>query len=367
MSDPDGSTPELLHDGEIARYGFEHARDILLVICATTGRIVDANRAAVAEYQYTRDELLAHTIFEIRAADPEPVPAQMKQARAHGILFESVHQRRDGSTFPVEVSSRGHEIGGRPMLLSVVRDISERRRTEAERELMIETTRRALALRDDFLAIASHELRSPVTNVSLKLQHGLRLLERAGVAPAVSAATREALDETTRLAALITTLLDARVVESGISLSLAPTDLARVVRNVAVQLREHAVLAGSALHVEVPPVSGMWDPMRLEQVFANILSNAIKYGRGRDVHVIGTSSTAHAIVEIRDEGLGIANEDTARVFEKFARAVPPAYGGFGLGLYISRQLVEAHNGRITVDSRPGQGTTFRVELPITSC
>jgi two-component system, LuxR family, sensor kinase FixL len=357
-------TPVASHDPEIARLGFEYARDILLVIDAQTGQILDANLTALATYRYTRDELLGRTIFDLRAADLTPVAEQMRRADSEGILFESLHQRSDGSTLPVEVSSRGHTIAGRRVLLSVVRDISARRHQEAERELMIDTTRRALALRDEFLAIASHELRSPVTNVSLKLQHIVRQLERAGAEPGLATATREALGETTRLATLISALLDAQSVAAGVTLARAPLDLAELVRDVAVQLRERAEVAGSKLEIDVPAMVGMWDRMRLEQVFVNLLTNALKYGQGRPIEVRGELLGERAVVAVRDHGIGIAAEDVGRVFEKFARAVPSEYGGFGLGLYIARQLVEAHRGQIGVASVPGEGTTFRVELPV---
>ena len=358
----DEDRPQLTQTSEIARVGFEHARDVLLVICAETGQIVDANLAAQAAYQYTRDELLRLTIFEIRQADPAQVPAQMQAANTHGILFESVHRRKDGSTFPVEVSSRGHTIAGRRFLLSVVRDITARRRQEAERELMMETTRRALAMRDEFLAIASHELRTPLTSASLKLQHLVRTIERAGE-PALSVPAREALVEIDRLAALITKLLDVHALERGIALTLAPTDLAAVVRGVVVQLRERAQQVGSEIVVDVPAVCGQWDALRLEQVFANLLTNALKYGQGRPIYVTGELGDGRTIVEVCDHGIGIARADSTRVFEKFERALPSEYGGFGLGLYIVRQLVEAHGGKVTLESA-GRRTTFRVELPL---
>ena len=361
MSEEERPLSQLLHS-EIARVGFEHARDILLVICAKTGQIVDANLAAVAAYQYSREELLQRTIFEIREADPVQVPAQMQAANTHGILFESVHRRRDGTTFPVEVSSRGHTIANGRILLSVIRDITVRRQQEADRELMIDTTRRALAMRDEFLAIASHELRTPLTSASLKLQQLVRTLDRTESSMAVPA--REALVEIDRLAALITKLLDVRTLETGVALSLAPTDLGAVVHGVVVQLRERAQQVGSEIVVDIAPVSGQWDALRLEQVFANLLTNALKYGQGRPVYVTGKRGEGRTIVEVSDHGIGIDTADSARVFEKFERALPSEYGGFGLGLYIARELVEAHGGRITLDSAGGRGSTFRVELPL---
>lgn len=343
---------------------FEHARDILLVIDAATGRIIDANEAAELAYLYARDELLGITIFDLRAADPAPVTTQMQLANNEGILFQTLHQRHDGSKFPVEVNSRGHTIHDQRVLLSVIRDITDRVRFEAEREALIATTRRALELREDFLMIASHELRSPVTNVSLQLQQLIRLLERADSGPRLVATADQALAEVARLSNLISTLLDAQQTAGPLVLARGPVDLFVVVHEVATMLRRRAALAGSAMTIDLPSMVGDWDRLRLEQVFTNLVVNAIKYGRGKPITISGWRDEDHAYVVVRDHGIGVSAADTPRIFEKFERAVPPDYGGLGLGLYITRQLVEAHGGTITVESVFGEGSTFRVALPL---
>jgi len=354
------------HDDNLAAYLFEHARDIVLVLDADDGRVIDANAAAEHAYGYARAELLARTVFDLRGVEAGVVSQQMRIADAEGILFESVHQRRDGSRFPIEVSSRGATIGGRRLLLSVIRDITARKRLEAEREALVETTQRALALRDQFLVIASQELRAPVTNVSLQLQHLQRLVERGALDPqAVGTATTAALAEVSRLATLIGTLVDAQVVAGEIVLAREPVDLADLTREVVSRLRARPELGRSELVVEVPAVRGHWDRLRLDQVLTNLVLNALKYGCGRPVRVAATLQGPEVEVEVRDQGIGINPEDTARIFEKFERAVSPAYGGFGLGLYLARRLVEAHGGRICVDSRLGEGTAFRLTLPLT--
>jgi signal transduction histidine kinase len=112
------------------------------------------------------------------------------------------------------------------------------------------------------------------------------------------------------------------------------------------------------------PVVGRWDRARLEQVLANLISNALKFGQGRPavVSVVGTPSGA--VLSVADAGLGIASEDQQRIFEQFERATPARnYGGLGLGLWLTRAIVVEHGGQITVQSAPGQGARFRVELP----
>src|SRR5262249_57154911 len=135
----------------------------------------------------------------------------------------------------------------------------------------------------------SHELRTPVSNVSLKLQRIVQQLDRAGTDATLVAAAREAHGETMRLATLISALLDARSLTPDIALSRAPMDIADLVHDVAAQLRERAQIAGSQLVVAVPPITGSWDRLRLEQVFANLMTNALKDAQGPPAHRPGSA------------------------------------------------------------------------------
>lgn len=364
----------LLHTPEIAAHLFEHARDIVLVIDYASGHILAANLAATDAYQYTRAELCTKTIFDLRVDDPAPVATQMAHARSQGLLFETLHRRRDGSSFPVEVSSRGLVVDGEPreLLLSVIRDITVRKQLERDREQLVAATTHALAVRDEFLVVASHELRTPVTNISLQLQRLQRTLTREGIGTAATAiaavtavtAVTASLAEVRRLASLIDTLLDAQRTDSAIVLDRTDVDLAELMHSVAERLRPRAELAGSDLVVDVSQLRGHWDRLRLDQVLTNLVTNAIKYGRGRPIRMRGTPEEGLAAIEIADEGIGICDADRTRIFEKYERAVSPSYGGLGLGLYITRQLVEAHGGTIEVRPNGDEGSTFRVTLPL---
>lgn len=353
----------ITRDPAIEARFFEHARDILLVLDADTGRVIDANHAATQAYGYPHDELTTLTIHQLRA-DARDVAQQMAAANAgRGVLFETVHRRKDGSLFEVEVSSRAQPGGSRTLLLSVIRDITERRRLELERTALIETTGRTLALREEFLMVASHELRAPITNVSLQLQHLVRMIER-NQSDLLAGPARAALEEVLRLSTLMNTLIDAQHDGSGhIVLARTELDLADLVRAVADRMRARAVIVGSTIEVDVPPQRGRWDQLRLGQVFTNLFTNAIKYGRGGPISVAGVAAPTHVEVRVSDHGIGIESRDADRIFEKFERAVPANYGGLGLGLYITRQLIEAHGGTIHLDSTPGQGSTFSVVLP----
>ena len=303
-----------------------------------------------------------HLPLDLRIDDDPSVSDQMRVANTDGILFEAIHRRRDGSIFPVEVSSRGDLMSDRRFLFSIIRDITERKRFEADREELLSATQRALATRDDFLMIASHELRAPVTNVSLQLQQLARLLERGATAGDLRAIGDSALREAQRLSALMGALLDAQVAKGQLELALGEVELGNLVDDVVARLRPRAEQVGSSLVVDVAMIRGRWDRLRLDQVLTNLLLNAIKYGRGRPVHVRARTDGLLVHVEITDEGIGVTSENTLRIFDKFERAVPAHYGGLGLGLFIARQIVEAHEGRVEVESVPGVGSTFRVTL-----
>lgn len=353
-----------MDNGEIFAHVFEHARDIVLVIDAATGSLLDANQAAVLAYGYERAELLNLTIFDLRISEPPSVLEQMNVANARGLLFDTVHRRRDGSTFPVEVSSRGGEMDGRPYLFSIIRDVTERKRLEAERERTLADIQRALVLRDEFVMIASHELLTPVTNISLQLQHLTRQLDRGAERDDVQALGAAALREAHRLAGLIDALLIAAIAKGELALQRSDVDLREVLLDVAERMRVRAMESGSEIVVSVDqPVRGRWDRLRVDQVLTNLLVNAVKYGRGKAVHASARLDGDRAVLEVTDEGFGIQTKDAERIFDKFERALPVNYGGLGLGLFIARQIVSAHHGSIELESTVGVGTTFRVSLP----
>ena len=169
-----------------------------------------------------------------------------------------------------------------------------------------------------------------------------------------------------RLASLVSTLLDvSRIATRRISLELSEVDLTLAVREALERLREVFAQAGCDVTFQSwEPVVGRWDALRLDQVIINLLTNAAKYGQGQPITVSVEADQEQARLTVRDEGIGIAAEALPRLFGRFERAVSVRhYGGLGLGLYISRQIIEALGGRVSVDSRPGEGATFTVELP----
>jgi signal transduction histidine kinase len=165
----------------------------------------------------------------------------------------------------------------------------------------------------------------------------------------------------------VTSLLDVgRLAAGRLELEPGEVDLSALVREVLERLAEVFAQAGCSVQLEAEaPVRGEWDAQRLDQVLVNLLSNAAKYGAGRPVHVRVEQVEGRARISVRDEGIGIAPEALPRLFGRFERATSDRnYGGLGLGLYISRQLVEAMAGSVRVESRPQAGATFTVDLPL---
>jgi signal transduction histidine kinase len=230
--------------------------------------------------------------------------------------------------------------------------------------------RRAVAARDEFLSIASHELKTPLTPLQLQVQSLQRLTQRNAPTPIHGKLTTglEVMDkQVVRLTTLVNNLLDiSRITSQRLLLNLEEVDLRQLVQEVVVRFRQELLQAGCTLTVHAPdPVVGLWDRSRLDQVATNLLSNAMKYGAGKPIEISVEGTTDHGRLRVRDNGIGVAPEDQARIFDRFERAVSEHnYGGFGLGLWITRQIVECSGGTILVHSQPGAGATFVVELPL---
>jgi PAS domain S-box-containing protein len=230
----------------------------------------------------------------------------------------------------------------------------------------------AVQRRDEFLSVASHELRTPVTSVQLAIQALTRLNERSARAdepPHVAAMLQTAERQSRRLAQLVENLLDvSRIATGQLSMQLDRVDFAELVRDTALTLAVDAVQADCAIELDVEgPAIGNWDRVRLEQVIVNLLSNALKYGRGKPVRLSLRTDGGVARLRVEDHGIGIARAAQATIFDRFERAVSARhYGGFGLGLYIVKQIVTALGGSIGVASEPGAGAVFTVTLPLAS-
>jgi signal transduction histidine kinase len=232
------------------------------------------------------------------------------------------------------------------------------------------SVQQALQIRDDFISIAAHELRTPLSPLQLTLQSmqaSLRMQDAQRIQPpALLQRVDVAVRQTERLTTLINNLLDvSRLRAGGPELHLEEVDLSEVAHDAVHRCVDEAGRVGSRIEVIASvPVWGNWDRLRLEQMASNLLSNAIKYGGGHPIEVRVEAEGDRARLSVRDHGIGISLENQERIFRRFERAVPDRYTtGFGLGLWIVSELARALGGKVEVKSELGAGSTFSLVLP----
>jgi signal transduction histidine kinase len=224
----------------------------------------------------------------------------------------------------------------------------------------------AVRARDDFLSIASHELKTPLTSLGLNLQLMAKELER-GAEDKAKERLAGALRQIDRVSRLMSTLLEVRrLSDERLRLRPEPLDLCELVRDVVDRMQAQTNAEGTPLvFTHCPSAHGTWDPLRLDQAVSNLVSNAVKYGQGKPVEVSVAPSPLGFCVGVKDHGVGIAAEDQGRLFQRFERARSArGFAGIGLGLYVTKEIVAAHGGEIRVHSAPGEGATFEVDLPV---
>lgn len=228
----------------------------------------------------------------------------------------------------------------------------------------------ALVMRDEFMSMVSHEMRTPLNTLYLETQLRKMQLERGNMAAFGPDQLQRMVARDDRqiqsIIRLIDDMLDVSRIRSG-KLSLRPgwVELSGLLRRVVQDLTPQAATAGTSITLDaVTPVSGWWDEFRIEQIVVNLLTNALRYGCQKPVQVTLTVEQDWARVDVRDCGAGIAPDKQDRIFEPYERGVgSDGPAGLGLGLYISRQLAEVHEGSLTLESKPGEGSVFSLTLP----
>jgi PAS domain S-box-containing protein len=242
----------------------------------------------------------------------------------------------------------------------------ERRRAEGAQA----RAESAVRVRDEFLTVASHELRTPLTTLGLQLDGLLRAMHEQPGHPDAQRWVRKAervREQADRLEQLIESMMDVFTLSrEPAHLSCVDVDLAEVVRSAVERFRPNSGHVNGVVELSAVSVVGHWDPKRLDQIATQLFSNAVKFGGGETVRVQVDAAEKSARLTVVDRGIGIAPEDRERIFGRFERATPHDYGGFGLGLWIVKELVSAMGGNVSVDSEPGRGSTFVVELPRSS-
>jgi PAS domain S-box-containing protein len=226
----------------------------------------------------------------------------------------------------------------------------------------------ALRVREEFLSIAAHELMTPMTGMSLAVKAAQRITAKPLTpesARSILERLRSIADQVDRLMRLASGLLDATRISTGrLTLDLQEVDLGEVV----IETVDHLVAAKGRHNIKVEAPSGVlgrWDRLRLGQVVSNLVSNALKYGEDRPIDIITDKDGRFGRLQVRDRGVGITAQDQERIFKKYVRGSSlQGQAGFGLGLWITRQIVNAMGGEILVESAPGMGSTFTVLLPL---
>ncbi|MFL5321357.1 MAG: sensor histidine kinase, partial [Myxococcaceae bacterium] len=212
---------------------------------------------------------------------------------------------------------------------------------------------------------ASHELRTPLTALQLQL-HGIKE-KAARVDAALADKVEKARRSTDRLAMLTEALLDvARISTGRLALNLSEFEMGAAVKDVVERLSESAQRSGTEISLDAQAgVKGCWDPLRVEQIVSNLISNAIKYAAGAKVEISVRGDDKEACIVVRDHGPGIPMNALPRIFERFERGHSMRhFGGLGLGLYVAQQITEAHGGRIRAENAEGGGAKFTVNLPL---
>ncbi len=344
-----------------------------MIVVDGSGQMLRVNGRVEQLFGYSREELAGKSVDMLLPASARRQHLAERAgymaeptARPMGAGRDLYGVRKDGTQIRVEIGLSPLLAGGQTLVIASIIDISERVRAEEERGRLTEELRAAIGARDDFLAIASHELRTPLAALALQLASLQRAVRGLGAETKVVGWADKAVRNAGRLARLIDDLLDVSRIQAGkLQLHLEELDLADLVREVADRMAEEARLAGCALVVHLATgATERWDKLRVEQVLANLISNAIKYGAGKPIEVRTAVTADGARITVRDQGIGIGRDDLTRIFGRFERAsAARTFRGLGLGLYITREIVEAHGGRIAAESAPGEGATFTVELP----
>ncbi|MGK3983084.1 AAA family ATPase [Sorangium sp. So ce136] len=308
---------------------------------------------------------------EPEIGDPGAMPL-MGQLSVHAYLRVPIRARdRCLGVMLLLATSPQRRYG--PADLALAEELGRRVALALDNARLYTIAQEAIGRRDEFLMIASHELKTPLTSLQMQIQMVERVLRRdpaANLTPARADTVLQVVNrQIARLGHLMNELLDVSRLHTGrLRLACEPVELSSLIREAVERMAPQLAAAGCRTELELEddePLVGHWDRSRLEQVVLNLMSNAMKYGMHQPVHVVVRRQADSALIVVRDHGIGIAERDQARIFDRFERAVSVRnFGGLGLGLYLVRSIVASHGGTVRVESKPNAGATFVVELPL---
>lgn len=308
---------------------------------------------------------------KVHPADVDNMQTLLSQAIKNGSVYELEYRIHPSPGVERWVMSRGrctYDLDSNipTRLTGVVFDITDSKMKE-------EALATALKSRDQFFKIASHELKTPLTCLQLHLKVRQWELNHkypdAFSAQNIESELQKLQEQVLRLTRIVDNILDeSKISEGRMNLQREDFDLNFMVSEVLDRFKGTAQSSAVDIHYSHSvALIGNWDRYRLEQVLLNLLINGIRYGNRKAIYVEVTKADNHAILIVRDQGIGIKSEDHDRVFERFERAISEnEVSGMGLGLYISRNIVRAHGGDIRLKSKLGEGSEFTVILPLKS-
>jgi PAS domain S-box-containing protein len=306
----------------------------------------------------------------VRRALGVDTPERFMALRARSYMCVPLKARGDTVGAITFVSVRPDRNYG-PVDLGLAEELARRAGLAMDNARLFREAQEALQARDEFLSMASHDLRSPLTSLRLQLQAVRKDLQPGRDAQRSTEKLTSRVEsmerQTERMLHMMDALLDITQMTAGrLELKRRKLDLVELVRGAVATLDEELRQSGVQVRVHADgPVEGSWDGLRLEQIVDNLLSNAMKYGKGQPVDLTVFSDGTTATLVVRDQGVGIAPEDQARLFERFERVrLNRNVTGYGVGLWIVRRVVEAHRGTISVESCLGEGSSFIVRLPL---
>ncbi len=365
---------ELRRSEERLRLMIAAVKDYAIFMLDPDGKVASWNEGAKRFKGYEAHEVIGQHFSkfymdsDIKRGHPE---FELKQAREEGKYEEEGWRvRKDGTKFWASVvitrvnDSQGKLLG----FVKVTRDLTEKKQAYENLEKRVQERTKdleiALKTRDEFLSIASHELKTPLTSLKLQLQLSRRRVEAD---PALSKSMDIGIKQVNSLNHLVDDLLDVSRIQTGVlTLTMEKFNVSELVEEILFRFEEHLKLAGCEVKKNLDPqLEGNWDRNRIEQILVNLVFNAIKYAPGKEITVTSRNENDHAIIEVADKGPGVEQSQIDMIFERFTRVGSPQnVGGLGLGLFITKKIVELHHGTIKVETSPGNGAKFIVCLPL---
>ncbi len=348
----------------------EAVKDYAIFMLDPSGRVVTWNAGAARIKGYDAREIIGHHFSEFYPTDDVRAGKCERElegaARDGRFEDEGWRIRKDGTRFwaNVVLTALRAENGELVGFAKVTRDLTERRRLELE-QLRLGKAEEAIRLRDEFLSLAAHELKTPLTVLQMQLDTLSDRMDQSG--QRVATKLQRAAQSSERLANLVESLLDvSRIATGRFALKLEEIDIVDCVSRLVDGLHPTCVRAHCDIVVDADgPIVGSWDRLRLEQALTNLLANAIKYGAGKPIRVSVRRHGSEVFLEVRDHGPGIPEAELGRIFERFERATSIRhYGGLGLGLYLIQAIVEAHGGSVAAENAADGGARFKVTLPL---